>query len=149
MKNHLPWVLCVFVVGAVGCDNQEAKRAQERRDAARRMAQEQVETRQRGRALREQLKQGLQPVIDCALERFRKEAALKYGASAVKQAKITAEASKFKASDGEKQEAFGDKWEVTIRYVGKDENGTDVDTQWVAEVDLVIDSMVCPAVTRK
>jgi hypothetical protein len=151
MKSHIPWVLtlCVVFVSAVGCDKQGAKREQERRETARMMEQTPLMMAKRGAALREQLKQGLQPVIDCALQRFRKAAEQQYGASAVEKAKITAEASKLKELDDEKQEIGSDKWEVTIRYVGKDESGKDVDEQWIATVGLMIDTLNCQTAKRK
>jgi hypothetical protein len=150
MKSHIPRVLWVLLVVAVGCDNQDiVKREHERQETLRSMKEGMLKTRQRAEALREQLKRGLQPVVDCALERFRREVEYKYGAGAVKQAKITAEASKLKGFDEEEQEIGGDTWEVTIRYVGKDENGKDVDTQWVAVVDLFMGQLVCVSVKRK
>ena len=181
MKSRMPWVVGVLLVCAVGCDNREAERQKGARETARTLEQARLEMLQRGQALTKQLEKGLQPVVDCALERFRKEVEQRYGAAALKQAKITAEAPKLKKSDEEKQKEKGDEkhkgkadqkqkghekqkekadeeqkqeaggkmWEVTIRYVGKDENGKDVDTQWVALVDLFMGSLVCVSIQRR
>ena len=149
MKSHIPWVLWVLLVVAVGCQDQDiVKREQGRREWARRLEEGKLEMLQRARALRKQLEKGLQPVVDCALERFHREAEYKYGVNAVKQAKITAEA-KLKELDDEKQKTGGHLWEVTIRYVGKDKNGEDVDAQWVAVVDLFMGSLVCGSIEEK
>lgn len=149
MKGRLQWMLGALLAVAVGCQDQDAvKRALQRKEADRAMEQYKADMREKTRALREQLKQGLQPVVDCALEKFGKEVAIKYGANAVKQGKITPGAASVKKMD-DGEVTLNDVWEVPIRYVGRDADGKDVDEQWIAQVVMMLGSMDCVSLQKK
>jgi hypothetical protein len=150
MKGRIQWMLWILLAVAVGCHDEDIKgRIRQRKEAERMLEQYKANMKEKTRALKEQLERGLQPVVDCALEKFRKDAEMKYGTAAVKQAKITADAPRRLMAGEGKTGRPDDRWEVPIRYVGKDEKGKDVDEQWVTQVVMMLGSLDCVMIKKK